>query len=193
MVDSTVTLITVDLIFQRVYDSWPACIFQPAGKPLSLDLLLWTDTGRIFGRWYTDSRLPFLKILYDRRHLLSGSVVRGDQTCALVYRSRLLSSRISVQAIKSSHNYAASDRCIVRGETLRGLLVEDKRQKRRRSEKREAGRKRSRLMEVRGENEKHTGENGLPATEKRVAFLSGNPAAHFCVCCMKNHLIRKYY
>lgn len=57
----------------------------------------------------------------------------------------------------------------------------------------EAGRKRSRLMEVRGENEKHTGENGLPATEKRVAFLSGNLAAHFCVCCMKNHLIRKYY
>ncbi|CAD1479748.1 unnamed protein product [Heterotrigona itama] len=44
-------------------------------------------------------------------------------TCSLDHRAdALLSSRISIRAIKSSHNYEASDRCIVRGETLRGSL-----------------------------------------------------------------------
>ncbi|KOX70281.1 hypothetical protein WN51_05231 [Melipona quadrifasciata] len=69
----------------------------------------------------------FRAISASKDTLRSACVVYFQQfcrpTCSFDHRAdALLSLRISIRAIKSSHNYEASDRCIVRGETLRGSL-----------------------------------------------------------------------
>ena len=72
-------------------------------------------------------------------------------TCSLDYRvDALLSLRISIRAIKSSHNYEAPDRCIVRGETLRGSLgAGQEAETKQRRETADSRKKKGRLMEGR--------------------------------------------
>lgn len=62
----------------------------------------------------------------------------------------MLSLRISIRAIKSSHNYEASDRCIARGEALRDSLgAGQEAETKQRRETADSRKKKGRLMEGR--------------------------------------------
>lgn len=124
--------------------SIPPLIFQPIQFPTFPFNLPYHRSTQLFS-----GRPPILKIFYDQDRLfLPSSRERETWVRSILCVDILCYLRgYQVRAIKSSHNYEASDRCIARGETLRGLAGRGTRGREGRENEGRKSRKREREQE----------------------------------------------